>query len=409
MTLLTDIRCLYSTTLECKASDIFEEKDPDNYNVHDTKELSDYLDLMKQFLPANHPLHSSSAYDLGIVNEISLLKETEPLKDASTRSLYIKGNVSTTDFSNVKVFIVSREKLEKYLDNLVAQKQLSSYDILEDDRNVEYEIDNQYGATIHLIHNYTLRLEGEKEQIELVRQTLESKSPEVFEPGSNFLNELLPMPLGEINYEIAYTGSDHQLLRAIDVLNDKYKSFVTQRFRVTQELINENAKCGVLVRRELEFNNKLTFENHLDHNVHMSLLCDSETTQLLDQSMHYDELLHLIKADVARQAQQKVESFIKKEIEYQLSQISSDKEAIYQLEDFSATLDDTLELKFDARGSVLLMSDNAIYEANADSLISNAQMKALQEFVSFFRFETEGFIQTPFDGQLRYGATLVLR
>ena len=409
MTLLTDIRCLYSTTLECKASEIFEEKDPDNYNVHDVKELSDYLDLMKQFLPANHPLRSSSAYDLGIVNEISLLKETEPLKDASTRSLYIKGNVSTTDFSNVKVFIVSREKLEKYLDNLVAQKQLSSYDILEDDRNVEYEIDNQYGATIHLIHNYTLRLEGEKEQIELVRHTLESKSSEVFESGSNFLNELLPMPLGEINYEIAYTGSDHQILRAIDVLNDRFKSLITQRFRVTQELINENAKCGVLVRREIEFENKLTFENHLDHDVHMSLLCDSETTQLLDQSMHYDELLHLIKADVARQAQQKVESFIKKEIEYQLSQISSDKEAIYQLEEFGASLDDTLELKFDVRGSVLLMSDNAIYAANADSLISHAQMKALQEFVSFFRFETEGFIQTLFDGQIRYDATLLLK
>jgi hypothetical protein len=409
MTLLTDIRCLYSTTLECKASDIFEEKDPDNYNVHDTKELSDYLDLMKQFLPANHPSQSSSAYDLGIVNDISLLKETEPLKDASTRSLYIKGNVSTTDFSNVKVFIASREKLEKYLDNLVAQKQLSSYDILEDDRNVEYEIDNQYGATIHLIHNYTLRLEGEKEQIELVRHTLESKSPEVFEPGANFLNELLPMPLGEINYEIAYTGSDHEILRAIDILNDKYKSLVTQRFRVTQQLINENTKCAALVRREIEFNNKLTFENHLDHDVHMSLLCDNETAQLLDQSMHYDELLHVIKADMARQAQSKVESFIKKEIEYQLSQISSDKEAIYQLEDFSASLDDTLELKFDARGSVLLMSDNAIYTANVNSLISNAQMKALQEFISFFRFETEGFMQTPFDGQIRYGATLLLK
>lgn len=409
MTFLTDIRCLYSTTLECKASEIFEEKDPDNYNVHDAKELGDYLDLMKQFLPANHQLHSSSAYDLGIVNEISLLKETEPLKDASTRSLYIKNNVSTTDFSNVKVFIASREKLEKYLNDLVVQNELSSYEILEDDRNVEYEIDNQYGATIHLIHNYTLRLEGEKEQIELVRQTLESKSPEIFESGANFLNELLPMPLGEITYELVYNGPDYEVRKAIDSLNDKYKSFVTQRFRVTQELINENAKCGVLVRRELEFNNKLTFENHLDHNVHMSLLCDSETTRLLDQSMHYDELLHVIKADIARQAQQKVASFIKKEIEYQLSQISSDKEAIYQLEDFSATLDDTLELKFDARGSVLLMSDNAVYEANADSLISNAQMKALQEFVSFFRFETEGFIQTPFDGQLRYGATLLLK
>lgn len=409
MTLLTDIRCLYSTTLECKASDIFEEKDPDNYNVHDAKELSDYLDLMKQFLPANHPLQSSTAYDLGIVNEISLLKETEPLKDASTRSLYIKNNVSTTDFSNVKVFIASREKLEKYLDNLVAQKQLSNYDILEDDRNVEYEIDNQYGATIHLIHNYTLRLEGEKEQIELVRQTLESKSPEVFEPGANFLNELLPMPLGEINYEITYTGPDHEILRAIDMLNDKYKSFVTQRFRVTQELINENIKCAALVRREIEFENKLTFNHHFDHGTHMSLLCDNSTTQLLDQSMHYDELLHLIKADIARQAQQKVESFIKKEIEYQLSQISSDKEAIYQLEDFSASLDDTLELKFDARGSVLLMSDNAIYAANVNSLLSNAHMKALQEFVSFFRFETEGFIQTPFDGQIRYGATLLLK
>lgn len=409
MTLLTDIRCLYSTTLECKASDIFEEKDPDNYNVHDTKELSDYLDLMKQFLPANHPSQSSSAYDLGIVNDISLLKETEPLKDASTRSLYIKGNVSTTDFSNVKVFIASREKLEKYLDNQIAQRELSNYEILEDDRNVEYEIDNQYGATIHLIHNYTLRLEGEKEQIELVRHTLESKSPEVFEQGANFLNELLPMPLGEINYEIAYTGSDHEILRAIDILNDKYKSLVTQRFRVTQELINENVKCAALVRREIEFNNKLTFENHLDHDVHMSLLCDNETTQLLDQSMHYDELLHVIKADIARQAQAKVSSFIKKEIEYQLSQISSDKEAIYQLEDFSATLDDTLELKFDARGSVLLMSDNAIYTANVDSLISNAQMKALQEFMSFFKFETEGFIQTPFDGQIRYGATLLLK
>lgn len=409
MTLLTDIRCLYSTTLECKASDIFEEKDPDNYNVHDAKELSDYLDLMKQFLPANHPLQSSTTYDLGIVNEISLLKETEPLKDASTRSLYIKGNVSTTDFSNVKVFIASREKLEKYLDNLVAQKQLSSYDILEDDRNVEYEIDNQYGATIHLIHNYTLRLEGEKEQIELVRQTLESKSPEVFEPGTNFLNELLPMPLGEIKYELVYNGSDYEVRKAIDSLNDKYHSFIVQRFRVTQELINENIKCAALVRREIEFNNKLTFENHLDHDVHMSLLCDNATTQLLDQSMHYDELLHLIKADMARQAQQKVESFIKKEVEYQLSQISSDKEAIYQLEDFSATLDDTLELKFDARGSVLLMSDNSIYAANVNSLISNAQMKALQEFISFFRFETEGFIQTPFDGQIRYGATLLLK
>lgn len=409
MTLLTNIRCLYSTTLECKASDIFEEKDPDNYNVHDAKELSDYLDLMKQFLPANHPLQSSNAYDLGIVNDISLLKETEPLKDASTRSLYIKGNVSTTDFSNVKVFISSREKLEKYLDNLVAQKKLSSYDILEDDRNVEYEIDNQYGATIHLIHNYTLRLEGEKEQIELVRQTLESKSPEVFEPGANFLNELLPMPLGEIKYELVYNGSDHQIRQAIDSLNDKYHSFIVQRFRVTQELVNENVKCAALVRREIEFENKLTFKNHLDHDVHMSLLCDSETTRLLDQSMHYDELLHLIKADMARQAQAKVSSFIKKEIEYQLSQISSDKEAIYQLEDFSASLDDTLELKFDARGSVLLMSDNAIYEANVDSLLSNAQMKALQEFVSFFRFETEGFIQTSFDGQIRYGATLLLK
>ena len=409
MTLLTDIRCLYSTTLECKASEIFEEKDPDNYNVHDAKELSDYLDLMKQFLPTNHPLQSSSAYDLGIVNAISLLKETEPLKDASTRSLYIKGNVSTTDFSNVKVFIASREKLEKYLNDLVVQKQLSNYEILEDDRNVEYEIDNQYGATIHLIHNYTLRLEGEKEQIELVRQTLASKSPGVFEPGANFLNELLPMPLGEINYEIAYTGLDHEILRAIDILNDKYKSLVTQRFRVTQELVNENVKCAALVRREIEFENKLTFKNHLDHDVHMSLLCDSETTRLLDQSMHYDELLHLIKADIARQAQAKVASFIKKEIEYQLSQISSDKEAIYQLEDFSASLDDTLELKFDARGSVLLMSDNATYEANVDSLLSNAHMKALQEFVSFFRFETEGFIQTPFDGQIRYGATLLLK
>ena len=409
MTLLTDIRCLYSTTLECKASEIFEEKDPDNYNVHDAKELSDYLDLMKQFLPANHPLQSSTAYDLGIVNEISLLKETEPLKDASTRSLYIKNNVSTTDFSNVKVFIASREKLEKYLDNLVAQKQLSSYDVLEDDRNVEYEIDNQYGATIHLIHNYTLRLEGEKEQIELVRHTLESKSPDIFEPGANFLNELLPMPLGEINYEIAYTGSDHQLLRAIDVLNDKFNNYVTQRFRVTQELMNENVKCAALVRREIEFENKLTFNHHFDHGTHMSLLCDNETTQLLDQSMHYDELLHLIKADMARQAQQKVESFIKKEVEYQLSQISSDKEAIYQLEDFSASLDDTLELKFDSHGSVLLMSDNAIYAANVNSLLSNAHMKALQEFISFFRFETEGFIQTPFDGQIRYGATLLLK
>lgn len=409
MTLLTDIRCLYSTTLECKASDIFEEKDPDNYDVHDAKELSDYLDLMKQFLPANHLLQSSTAYDLGIVNEISLLKTTEPLKDASTRSLYIKNNVSTTDFSNVKVFIASREKLEKYLDNLISHGELSSYDILEDDRNVEYEIDNQYGATIHLIHNYTLRLEGEKEQIELVRQTLESKSPEVFEPGANFLNELLPMPLGEINYEIAYTGSDHEILRAIDSLNDKYSSFIVQRFRVTQELINENVKCAALVRREIEFENKLTFENHFDHDAHMSLLCDNTTTQLLDQSMHYDELLHLIKADIARQAQAKVSSFIKKEIEYQLSQISSDKEAIYQLEDFSASLDDTLELKFDARGSVLLMSDNAIYTANVNSLISTAQMKALQEFISFFRFETEGFMQTPFDGQIRYGATLLLK
>lgn len=409
MTLLTDIRCLYSTTLECKASDIFEEKDPDNYNVHDAKELSDYLDLMKQFLPANHPLQLSSAYDLGIVNEISLLKETEPLKDASTRSLYIKNNVSTTDFSNVKVFISSREKLEKYLDNLVAQKQLSGYDILEDDRNVEYEIDNQYGATIHLIHNYTLRLEGEKEQIELVRQTLESKSPEVFEPGANFLNELLPMPLGEIKYELVYNGSDYEARKAIDILNDKYHSFIVQRFRVTQELINENTKCAALVRREIEFENKLTFNQHFDHDAHMSLLCDNETTQLLDQSMHYDEVLHLIKADVARQAQAKVESFIKKEIEYQLSQLSSDKEAIYQLEEFSATLDDSLELKFESRGSVLMIVKDAAYEAHVDSLLSKAHMKALQEFMSFFRFETEGFIQTPFDGQIRYGATLLLK
>lgn len=409
MTLLTDIRCLYSTTLECKASDIFEEKDPDNYNVHDAKELSDYLELMKQFLPASHPLQSSTAYDLGIVNEISLLKETEPLKDASTRSLYIKNNVSTTDFSNVKMFIASREKLEKYLDNLVAQKQLSSYDILEDDRNIEYEIDNQYGATIHLIHNYTLRLEGEKEQIELVRQTLESKSPEVFEPGPNFLNELLPMPLGEIKYELVYNGSDYEVRKAIDILNDKYHSFIVQRFRVTQELINENVKCAALVRREIEFNNKLTFNQHFDHDAHMSLLCDNETTQLLDQSMHYDEVLHLIKADVARQAQAKVESFIKKEIEYQLSQISSDKEAIYQLEEFSATLDDTLELKFDVRGSVLMLVKDVTYEAHVDSLLSKAHMKALQEFVSFFRFETEGFIQTPFDGQIRYDATLLLK
>ena len=409
MTLLTDIRCLYSITLECKASEIFEEKDPDNYNVHDAKELSDYLDLMKQFLPASHPLQSSTAYDLGIVNEISLLKTTEPLKDASTRSLYIKNNVSTTDFSNVKVFIASREKFEKYLDNLISQRELLSYEILEDDRNIEYEIDNQYGATIHLIHNYTLRLEGEKEQIELVRQTLESKSPEVFEPGPNFLNELLPMPLGEINYELVYNGSDHEIRKAIDILNDRYKSFMTQRFRVTQQLVNENVKCAVLVRREIEFENKLTFNHHFDHDARMSLLCDNETTQLLDQSMHYDELLHLIKADIARQAQTKVASFIKKEIEYQLSQLSSDKEAIYQLEDFSASLDDTLELKFDSRGSVLLMSDNAHYEANVDSLLSNVHMKALQEFVSFFRFETEGFIQTPFDGQLHYGATLLLK
>ena len=409
MALLTDIRCLYSTTLECKASEIFEEKDPDNYNVHDAKELSDYLDLMKQFLPASHPLQSSTAYDLGIVNEISLFKETEPLKDASTRSLYIKNNVSTTDFSNVKVFIASREKLEKYLDNLISQSELSSYDILEDDRNVEYEIDNQYGATIHLIHNYTLRLEGEKEQIELVRQTLESKSTEVFEPGPNFLNELLPMPLGEIKYELVYNGSDHEVRKAIDSLNDNYSSFIVQRFRVTQELINENVKCAALVRREIEFDNKLTFNHHFDHDAHMSLLCDNETTQLLDQSMYYDEVLHLIKADIARQAQVKVASFIKKEIEYQLSQISSDKEAIYQLEDFNASLDDTLELKFDSRGSVLLMSDNVHYEANVDSLLSNVHMKALQEFVSFFRFETEGFIQTPFDGQIRYGATLLLK
>lgn len=409
MTLLTDIRCLYSTTLECKASEIFEEKDPDNYNVHDAKELSDYLDLMKQFLPSNHPLQSSTAYELGIVNAISLLKTTEPLKDASSRSLYIKNNVSTTDFSNVKVFIASREKLEKHLDNLVAQKQLSSYDILEDDRNVEYEIDNQYGATIHLIHNYTLRLEGEKEQIELVRQTLESKSPEVFEPGANFLNELLPMPLGEIKYELVYNGSDYAVRNAIDSLNDKFNNYVTQRFRVTQELVNENVKCAALVRREIEFENKLTFDHHFDHDAHMSLLCDTTTTQLLDQSIHYDELLHLIKADIARQAQSKVASFIKKEIEYQLSQISSDKEAIYQLEDFSASLDDTLELKFDSHGSVLMIINNAIYEANIDSLLSNAHMKALQEFISFFRFETEGFIQTPFDGQIRYGTTLLLK
>ena len=409
MTLLTDIRCLYSTTLECKASEIFEEKDPDNYNVHDAKELSDYLDLMKQFLPANHQLQSSTAYDLGIVNDISLLKETEPLKDASTRSLYIKGNVSTTDFRNVKVFIVSREKLEKYLDNLVAQKQLSNYEILEDDRNVEYEIDNQYGATIHLIHNYTLRLEGEKEQIELVRHTLESKSPEVFEPGANFLSELLPMPLGEIKYELVYNGSDYEVRKAIDSLNDKYHSFVVQRFRVTQELINENVKCAALVRREIEFENKLTFNHHFDHGTRMSLLCDNETTQLLDQSMHYDEVLHLIKSDIARQAQQKVESFIKKEIEYQLSQLSSDKEAIYQLEDFSASLDDTLELTFESSGSVLMMTHNEVYEAHVDSLLSKAHMNALQEFISFFRFETEGFIQTPFDGQIRYGATLLLK
>ena len=409
MTLLTDIRCLYSTTLECKASEIFEEKDPDNYNVHDAKELSDYLDLMKQFLPANHPLQSSTAHDLGIVNEISLLKETEPLKDASTRSLYIKNNVSTTDFSNVKVFITSREKLEKYLDNLVAQKQLSSYDILEDDRNVEYEIDNQYGATIHLIHNYTLRLEGEKEQIELVRQTLASKSPEVFEPGADFLNELLPMPLGEIKYELVYSGSDYEVRKAIDSLNDKYHSFIVQRFRVTQELINENVKCAALVRREIEFENKLTFDHHFDHDAHMSLLCDNTTTQLLDRSMQCDELLHLIKADIARQAQSRVESFIKKEIEYQLSQISSDKEAIYQLEDFSATLDDSLELKFESHGSVLMLVKDAAYEAHVDSLLSKAHMKALQEFISFFRFETEGFIQTPFDGQISYGATLLLK
>lgn len=409
MTLLTDIRCLYSTTLECKASEIFEEKDPDNYNVHDAKELSDYLDLMKQFLPANHPLQSSTAYESGIINAISLLKTTEPLKDASTRSLYIKNNVSSTDFSNVKVFIASREKLEKYLNDLVVQNELLSYEILEDDRNVEYEIDNQYGATIHLIHNYTLRLEGEKEQIERVRQTLESKSPEIFEPGANFLNELLPMPLGEIKYELVYNGSDYEIRKAIDSLNDRYNNYITQRFRVTQELVNENVKCAALVRREIEFENKLTFNHHFDHGTHMSLLCDNETTQLLDQSMHYDELLHVIKADIARQAQTKVASFIKKEIEYQLSQLSSDKEAIYQLEEFSASLDDTLELKFDSHGSVLMIINNAIYEANVDSLLSNAHMKALQEFVSFFRFETEGFIQTPFDGQIRYGATLLLK
>lgn len=409
MTLLTDIRCLYSTTLECKASEIFEEKDPDNYNVHDAKELSDYLDLMKQFLPASHPLQSSTAYDLGIVNEISLLKTAEPLKDASTRSLYIKNNVSTTDFSNVKVFIASREKFEKYLDNLISQRELSNYQILEDDRNIEYEINDQYGATIHLIHNYTLRLEGEKEQIERVRQTLESKSPEVFEPGPNFLNELLPMPLGEINYELVYNGSDHEVRKAIDILNDRYKSFIIQRFRVTQQLVNENVKCAALVRREIEFENKLTFNHHFDHDAHMSLLCDNETTQLLDQSMHYDEVLHLIKADVARQAQSKVESFIKKEIEYQLSQLSSDKEAIYQLEEFSAILDDSLELKFESRGSVLTIVKDAVYEAHVDSLLSKAHMKALQEFISFFRFETEGFIQTPFDGQISYGATLLLK
>lgn len=409
MTLLTDIRCLYSTTLECKASDIFEEKDPDNYNVHDAKELSDYLDLMKQFLPANHPLQSSSAYDLGIVNDISLLKETEPLKDASTRSLYIKNNVSTTDFSNVKVFISSREKLENYLDNLIAQKQLSSYDILEDDRNVEYEIDNQYGATIHLIHNYTLRLEGEKEQIELVRQTLESKSPEVFEPGANFLNELLPMPLGEIKYELVYNGSDHEIRKAIDTLNERYNNYITQRFRVTQELVNETTKCAALVRREIEFENKLTCETHIDNDVRLSLLCDNETTQMLDQSLHYDELLHLIKADMSRRAQDRVKNFVKKEVEYQLSQLSNDREAIYQLDQIEITLDDLLELKVDSHVSILVMVDDLNYASHVKSSITNAHMKALQEMMSFFRYETEGFIQTPLGEQVRYGTTLLLK
>ena len=217
------------------------------------------------------------------------------------------------------------------------------------------------------------------------------------------------MPLGEINYEIVYNGSDHEIRKAIDSLNARFKSFVVQRFRVTQDLVNETVKCATIVRREIEFDNKLTFENHLDNDVRLSLLCSSETTQLLDQSVHYDELLHLIKVDIAQQAQQKVESFLKKEVSYQLSQLSSDKEAIYQLDQFSATLDDSLELKFESHGSVLMLVKDAVYEAHVDSLLSKAHMKALQEFISFFRFETEGFIQTPFDGQISYGATLLLK